>query len=138
MTLDKIPTFDEVKEWVNGSSISPNSIENTTGTYFEGISTNGSVSGTTTIDVSAANVFDHTVDGDVDYSFTGASSSVNGASFTLKITMSGSNAITWPTSVEWSGGSAPSAPADTKELEVSFITYDGGSTWKGRPSWVSG
>ena len=110
-------------------------LQNNSGTYFEGVSTDGTVSGATDIDLTTANLFRHTVTGDVDYSFSGASTEVDGASFTLLIEMSGTNTITWPTSVEWDGGEAPDSPADGEQLEISFISYDGGTTWKGRESW---
>lgn len=94
------------------------------------------LSGTTpSIDLTAANLFTHTLTGNTTYTFTGAESGTyDGNTFTLLITQDGAtqHTLAWPASVEWDGGSAPSTPALGEELEVTFITYDGGTTWKGR------
>ncbi len=39
--------------------------------------------------------------------------------------------ITYPSSVKWSGGTAPTAPADGDSNVLSFSTSDGGTTWYG-------
>jgi len=109
-------------------------IINESGAYFES-TVSKTVSGTVSVDVSEANLIQHTVDGDVTYEFSGVSSYVDGASFTMFIEQNGSNSITWPSSVDWNGGSAPNTPSDGKSLELAFISYDGGTTWKGRPTW---
>lgn len=93
------------------------------------------LSGTTpTIDLSSANLFTHTLTGNTTYSFSNPSTDPKGNSFTLLITQDGSTQYTlsWPNSVEWDNGSAPADPATGEDLEVAFVSYDGGSTWKGR------
>lgn len=110
-------------------------LQNTSGAYYEGVETLASVNGNHTVDISNSNQFYYTVDGDVTFSFTGASNNVDGAAFTLLIEMSGANAITWPASVTWDNLQRPIDPSDTEMLEYTFVTYDGGATWHGRTSW---
>jgi hypothetical protein len=46
----------------------------------------------------------------------------------------GSSALatfTWPSSVKWAGGTAPSAPAVGKKDVYNFFTLDGGTTYYG-------
>jgi len=40
-------------------------------------------------------------------------------------------AITWPSSVKWAGGTAPSAPANGEKDVYNFFTLDGGTTYYG-------
>ena len=39
--------------------------------------------------------------------------------------------LTWPTSIEWTGGEAPSAPPSGQKDILSFITTDGGTSYLG-------
>jgi len=113
-------------------------LQNNSGTYFEGVSTSTTVSGATDIDLNTSNLFRHTVTDNTTYSFVGESAELGGASFTLLIEMGDDDyTIDWPDSVEWDSAEAPTTPPSGESLEVSFITYDGGTTWKGRPSWSS-
>lgn len=44
----------------------------------------------------------------------------------------GSRTVTWPASVKWAGGSAPTlSTAAAKVDRVALETYDGGTTWYG-------
>jgi len=46
----------------------------------------------------------------------------------------GGRTVTWPVSVKWPGGSAPTlTTTGTKQDIVTLTTYDGGSTWLGVP-----
>jgi hypothetical protein len=49
--------------------------------------------------------------------------------FALKLTISSSAVPTWPTSVDWPGGSAPTLGNGTHVL--GFLTFDGGTSWVG-------
>jgi hypothetical protein len=40
-------------------------------------------------------------------------------------------AITWPTNIEWTGGSTPSTPAEGETDVYTFTTDDGGTTYTG-------
>lgn len=54
-------------------------------------------------------------------------------SFTLAITGNGtSHPWTWPASVLWPGGTAPTLTVTNNKTDfLTFITYDGGTTWYG-------
>jgi len=83
------------------------------------------------VDLSTGNVFEETISSNTSYTFSNAPASGTAFGFTLKITSSGTNTITWPSSVDWSGGSAPDAPASGETDVFVFFTTNGGSTWYG-------
>jgi len=92
------------------------------------------VSGTAGLDLSSSNLFERTLTGNTTFEFNNAASNPAGNSFTLVVQQDGTggHSITWPNSVEWDSGSAPSLSnnANDKHL-LSFVTPDGGSTWYG-------
>ena len=88
------------------------------------------LSGTTpTCNVDNGGMFSLTMTGNTTFTFSGASSGyIQG--FVLQLTGNGST-VTYPTSVDWSGGTAPDAPASGETDILVFITRDGGTTWYG-------
>jgi hypothetical protein len=88
-----------------------------------------------TLDLSTGSVFTHTPSANVAYTFTNPPASGTSSSFTLKVTPSATVTVTWPSSVVWSGGIAPTAPANGETDVYSFYTDDGGTTYYG---FVSG
>lgn len=60
-----------------------------------------------------------------------APSSSKVGAFTLAITANGSShPITWPASVKWAGGTAPTLTTTNTKVDIlTFLTYDGGTTW---------
>jgi hypothetical protein len=88
------------------------------------------LSGTTpTIDVDAGGAFSLTMTGNTTFTFSSCTSGV-GVGFVLQITGNGST-LTWPSSVDWAGGTAPDAPASGASNLYVFYTRDGGSNWVG-------
>ena len=87
------------------------------------------ISYTQTLDLSTGTYFSFTPSGATTVSFTNAPASGKAVGFAVEINGDGS-AITWPSSVKWHGGTAPTATA-TKEL-YAFVTTDGGSAYYGR------
>ena len=87
----------------------------------------------TTIDISAATNFVHALTGATTYTFSNPASTGNASSFTLKIIQdSTARAITWPASVDWAGGTAPTLTATSQGVDVfTFYTIDGGTTYYG-------
>lgn len=81
------------------------------------------------IDCSLGNFFKRTVNGNVTFTFSNPPASGNDFLFMLTITHT-SGTITWPGSVSWAGGSAPSLSTG-KVHRFIFHTNDGGSTWGG-------
>jgi hypothetical protein len=93
--------------------------------YTSGTSTN-----TKTLDLSAGNTFSFTPSSAVTMIFTNPPPSGKAIGFTLEVVNTGGYALTWPSSVKWHLGAAPTATA-TKEL-YTFITTDGGTTYYGK------
>ena len=88
-----------------------------------------------TLDLSTGSVFTHTPSANVAYTFTNPAASGTSSSFTLKVTPSATITVTWPSSVIWSGGITPTAPANGETDVYTFYTDDGGTTYYG---FVSG
>jgi hypothetical protein len=86
---------------------------------------------TETLDLTDGNDHDVTLTDDCTLTLTGAT---NGVACYMTILLrqdgTGSKMVTWPGSVEWVGGSAPTlqTAADAWDLVV-LVTYDGGTTW---------
>jgi hypothetical protein len=87
----------------------------------------GSISGAQSLDCSLGQFFTATHGGTVTYSFTNVPS--NGFGFTLKMTGGSAGAVTWPASVKWPAGSAPTLSSGVDIL--GFLTFDGGTLWYG-------
>jgi hypothetical protein len=88
-------------------------------------------SGTTTLDLSLGNVHTATAaTGGTTWAFTNPDGSGYASSFTLVLTNGGSQTQTWPGSVKWPGGSAPTFTTSGVDI-LTFFTTDGGTTWRG-------
>jgi hypothetical protein len=96
--------------------------------YSETFVANGT---TATLDCSGANAFSSTPSGNITYVFSNPPTTGTAYSFTLKVTPSATMTITWPTSVDWAGGTAPTSPASGATNIYAFFTHDGGTTWYG-------
>lgn len=100
---------------------------------MEGYWSNFNATGAITLDLANGNIFRLTLKGDVTFSFTGSTNNL-GCSFTLYIKQdgTGSRAVTWPTSVAWAGGVAPTLSTGANAMDiVVFETITGGTTWFG-------
>lgn len=90
------------------------------------------VSGTTpSLDCSTSNNFKISTTGNTTFTFSNAPSSGTNYCMTLVVTQGGSYTITWPASVDWPLGVAPTAPASGEVDLYVFMTNDGGTTWYG-------
>jgi hypothetical protein len=97
-----------------------------------------STGGGTTIDCETGNMFSHTLTEDTAFTFSnpptsGTTPDTYGYSFTLKIVQdSSARQITWPASVDWAAGIAPTISTGSGEVDVFvFFTTDGGTTFYG-------
>jgi len=88
---------------------------------------------TTTIDLATATNFVHDLTGATTYTFSNPATTGNATAFTLKIIQdSTARAVTWPASVDWAGGTAPTLTATNNGVDVFvFYTIDGGTTYYG-------
>jgi len=84
---------------------------------------------TQTLELSTGSYFQFTPSGATTVSFTNAPASGKAVGFAVEINGDGS-AVTWPSSVKWHGGVAPTATA-SKEV-YAFVTTDGGTTYYGK------
>ena len=76
------------------------------------------------IDLSTGNYFSDTLAANTTYTISNAG---DVQSFQVEVTGASTYTITWPSSIEWAGGVAPSAPA-TGETDVFTISTDDGGT----------
>jgi len=90
---------------------------------------------TTTLDLTSGNVFHYILAvATTTFVFSNPPASGTAGSFTLilKQDATGSRAITWPASVDWAGGTAPTATATASSVDIyTFVTVDGGTIWHG-------
>lgn len=99
----------------------------------ETLSALGNTSGATTINLAVANVFTVTLTGAVALTFTGASiGRACAVSLYIKQNGTGGNLITWPATVKWAGGLAPTLSTAAGSLDLIVVeSLDGGSNWYG-------
>ena len=88
------------------------------------------------VDLSLGNVQTYTLSGSQSLTFTNPSDTGTACSFTLIVTNGGSATLTWPTEVDWAGGSAPSLTSSGVDVIV-FITIDAGTIWYGFPAGLA-
>ena len=92
-------------------------------------SANITAMGANDVDCSAGNYFTKTITGATTFTFSNVPTSV-AYTFTIEVTLNGSNAITWPASVKWNADTAPTITDGKTQLFV-FLTDDGGTRWRG-------
>jgi hypothetical protein len=90
----------------------------------------GNTGSTETFDLTNANFFSATLDQACTFTFSNPPASGDFGTFVLELTNGGAFAITWPASVDWPGGTAPTLTASGKDQLV-FTTRDGGTNWYG-------
>ena len=79
-------------------------------------------------------MFQHTANGgNVTFTFSNPPATGKAGSFTLKwIQDSSDRTITWPTSVDWAGATAPTVTSGSAKVDIYvFTTFDAGTTWYG-------
>lgn len=92
-----------------------------------------SSAGAVTVNCETGNVFSHTLTENTTFTFSNPPATGTAYGFTLKTVQdSTARTITWPASVDWAGGEAPTISAGSGEVDVFvFYTHDGGTTWYG-------
>ena len=99
------------------------------GTQNDKVYQYSTVLNTQTLDLSTGGTFSFTPSGATTVSLTNPPASGTAVGFAVEVNGDAS-AITWPSSVKWPSGTAPTATA-TKEL-YTFVTTDGGTTYYGK------
>ena len=92
-----------------------------------------SSSNAATINLNLGTVFTHTLSENVTYTFSNPAASGYASTFILKVTQdSSARTITWPGSVDWAGGTAPTISTGSGDVDVFvFHTVDGGTIYYG-------
>jgi len=91
----------------------------------------GSDGGTRTVNLQNGNVYYAQVSTSANtFVFSNPPASGRAGSFTLILRNGGSQTVTWPASVDWPGGNAPSLTSSGYDV-LTFITTDAGTTWLG-------
>ena len=65
------------------------------------------------------------------FAFTNPPASGVAATLFIELAPTGSATITWPASVQWRSGTAPTTPTSGNTSIYAFVTHDGGTTWFG-------
>jgi len=81
------------------------------------------------IDCSVGNFFTKTASGALTWTFTNVPAS-RSIVILLQLTNGGTGTQTWPASMKWPGGTAPTLTTSGVDL-LGFTTNDGGTTWRG-------
>jgi len=105
--------------------------------YNEVTQTISSASGTTDLDLSQANTFRVEAIDNLTFTFSNVTSTPAGNSITIYVVESdgaGPYTLSWPSSVVWNGGSAVGEVSQNGNIEISLLTDDGGTEWRGRKS----
>jgi len=82
------------------------------------------------VDLQRAGHFTHTPTENITLAFERPPASGLALGFSIELVNTGGYSITWPSSIKWHGGTAPTATA-SKEV-YTFITTDGGTTYYGK------
>jgi len=98
--------------------------------YAMEVYAHGSITTATTIDLENGNVHTATIGGNLTLTFSNPIASGDATSFVLELTNGGAYTLTFPASVDWEGGTAPTLTAAGVDILV-FYTRDGGTTWHG-------
>jgi hypothetical protein len=86
---------------------------------------------TKTLDLSTGSVFEITPTSDIQVTLTNPASSGTSSGATLLLSAVGTSyTITYPSTLEWPSGTAPTSPAIGDTDVITFNTIDGGTTYK--------
>lgn len=97
-------------------------------TYSGATKQNVQAVASTSIDVSLGEFFTKSISSNTTFTFDNPTA-LKAQAFILNLTISSSAVPTWPASVEWAGGAAPTLGNGRSVL--GFMTDDGGTTWTG-------
>ncbi len=103
---------------------------------YEKVKDWGTLSADTTIAASDGNIHTFTVGAAISLTLNANCLTGFCRTLTLVITNGGAFTVTWPASVKWAGGSAPTFSAAGVDV-VTLLTVDGGVTWLGSANGVS-
>jgi hypothetical protein len=133
-TADATIAKTGANETITGDWTFSGSTELTSPAIIDSLSLDSNQVTTTDVDCSTGNVFWKVLSANTTFTFSNAPSTGKGYEFKFILTQDSTlRTITWPASVDWDGGSAPSVPAAGNVMIITFLTIDGGTTWYGLP-----
>lgn len=98
--------------------------------YSETVKAQGTTGGAKTINIEDGNVHTITLSSNTTFTFSNPSASGKACSLTIILTQDSTvRSVTWPASVKWPDGNAPSLAGASTTYVLSFLTIDGGTTW---------
>ena len=102
--------------------------------YSETVSSPTISAGTLTLNLETSNIFTVSLNAAITtLTISNPPASGSGGSFTLIFTADGTaRAVTWPASIKWAGGTAPTITSTSGKVDsFAFFTSDGGTNWQG-------
>ena len=102
--------------------------------YSETVSSPTISAGTLVLNLETSNIFTVSLNAAIStLTISNPPASGSGGSFTLIFTADGTaRAVTWPASIKWAGGTAPTLTSTSGKVDsFAFFTSDGGTTWQG-------
>ena len=90
----------------------------------------GNIANTATFSMATGNYFTATVTGDVTLEFTNAPVSGEFGGLVLELTNGGASVVSYPNTVNWPAGTAPTLTAAGTDM-LAFTTDDSGTSWSG-------
>lgn len=102
--------------------------------YSETVSSPTISAGTLTLNLETSNIFTVALNAAITtLTISNPPASGSGGSFTLILTADGTaRAVTWPASIKWAGGTAPTITSASGKVDsFAFFTSDGGTNWQG-------
>lgn len=117
----------------NGGGIGGSNVTLVGNTYIDGViheksNTLTDAIGSRSVDLSLGDYIYANVTGNCSFTFTNAATAARVSAFIMEITDGGTATVTWPVSVQWVTGAAPTLQAIGKNV-IGFFTKDGGSTY---------
>ena len=89
----------------------------------------------TALDFNNGNIGTKTTSGNTTFTFANVPAGVSSI-YTLELTLGGAHTITWPGTVDWGAAGEPSLSSGG-EYVITFLTTDGGTSFKGMLGWSS-
>ncbi len=102
--------------------------------YSETVSSPTISAGTLVLNLETSNIFTVALNAAITtLTISNPPASGSGGSFTLIFTADGTaRAVTWPTSIKWAGGTAPTITSTSGKVDsFAFFSSDGGTSWQG-------
>jgi len=130
MAISKIVTNSVTDEiTITGlTATRANTIAVNSNNYSLGVHSNSAVN--VTVNVAESTFFTANLANNSTWDFQGAPDSSKSTGFVLEITNGGNYTVTWPGSVDWVDGTAPTLTSGGIDQLV-FTTRDAGTTWFG-------